>query len=229
MKDAYGNLEGSEPVLPATPWLRISRERLKAKIAAGGDEVCEAGTAHPEASGGLSETLRRLGTVHTDPALNPLRVPPVTTGVVGDIVLMPLEDGVRRFHSFEAIRELARRGVSITVSKTAIETIMAGNPETVTVPNCDAEIYADLAALGVRAVRVTPLRRLASMAVRDGLLDALGSPADVTVARRPGIVDDVLVVRMPTSRAVPAENRPSVFEDFEIVYEVVAVPTVGRI
>jgi len=69
----------------------------------------------------------------------------------------------------------------------------------------------------------------ASVQVREELLRHLGAPlGSVVVARQPTPSgNDVIVVRMIASNAVPANRRTSDFRGFHVDYEVIAPSKLG--
>jgi hypothetical protein len=64
--------------------------------------------------------------------------------------------------------------------------------------------------------------RKADLALRKELLDALGvPPGTATIARRPSPQSDALVVRMTAPGLLPANRRPTRFQGFPVIYEIV--------
>jgi hypothetical protein len=72
--------------------------------------------------------------------------------------------------------------------------------------------------------------RKADLQVRQELLDTLGVPKGAaTVARRPTLEGDLLVVRLTASGLLPSEQRPARFRGFPVTYEVVRPVKIGRL
>ncbi len=71
--------------------------------------------------------------------------------------------------------------------------------------------------------------RKASSQTREDLLRFLEAPlGTVVVARRPTPSGDVLVVRMVSPNAVPADRRLKEFRGFDVDYETVGPVKAGR-
>jgi len=69
----------------------------------------------------------------------------------------------------------------------------------------------------------------ASLKTRKELLDALSVPLGaVTVARRPTLEGDTLVVRMTAQGLLPADRRPKQFQGFPVTYEIVTTLKVRK-
>lgn len=71
-------------------------------------------------------------------------------------------------------------------------------------------------------------RNTASLEIRERLLEALGHPAGVVVARRTGGDCDHMEVVMPSEASVANGSRLAEFEGFEVRYRVGSVPLAGR-
>lgn len=74
----------------------------------------------------------------------------------------------------------------------------------------------------------TPVRNNVSIETRERLLDALGHPAGVVVARRTGSDRDHIEVAMPCEASVAIGSRRAEFEGLEVRYRVRSVPLAGR-
>jgi hypothetical protein len=69
----------------------------------------------------------------------------------------------------------------------------------------------------------------ASVEIREGLLEALGLPlGTATVARRPTLEGDTLVVRLMAPDLLPAEGRPNRYQGFPVAYEIVEPVKIGQ-
>ena len=71
--------------------------------------------------------------------------------------------------------------------------------------------------------------RKADLAVRKELLDALGMPPGAaTVGQRPSPLGDTLVVRMTAPGVLPANQRPTRFQGFPVIYETIPPLKIGK-
>jgi hypothetical protein len=64
--------------------------------------------------------------------------------------------------------------------------------------------------------------------LREEFLQTLGNPSNVTLARKPTKPNDVIVVRLTASNAVPASKRVSQFKGFAVEYEVAPITQAGK-
>ncbi|KLK90880.1 hypothetical protein AA309_23470 [Microvirga vignae] len=72
--------------------------------------------------------------------------------------------------------------------------------------------------------------RKVSQKIRQELLDTLGVPKGAaTVARRPTLEGDLLVVRLTAASVLSADQRPARFRGFPVTYEVVRPVKIGRL
>jgi hypothetical protein len=73
-----------------------------------------------------------------------------------------------------------------------------------------------------------PARNTVSIDARERLLEALGRPSGVVIARRTEDDRDHVEVVMPSVASVPDGSRLAEFEGFEVRYRVGSVPLAGR-